>query len=92
MSDRFVPEDVIRERFERLVDLQNRISEERNKECLGQEFEVLSEGPSKKRPEVATTRSRTGKLVHVEGLFPAGTFLQARVESAGQHHLVGVSV
>ena len=92
MTDRFVPEDVIRERFDRLVELQNRISHERNIECIGQVFEVLSEGPSKKRPDVATTRTRTGKLVHVEGLFPAGTFLTARVESAGRHHLVGVPV
>ncbi len=92
MSDRFVPQDVISTRFNRLVDVQNRISAEKNAELVGAEVEVLSEGPSKKNPEVATTRTRTGKLVHVPGLLEAGTFLVARIESAAMHHLNGVPV
>ncbi len=89
MTDRFVSDDVIQKRFQRLVETQNRISHERNLEMVGSTAEVLSEGPSKKRPEVATTRTRTGKLVHVDGHHPAGTFFDAHITDAGQHHLLG---
>ncbi|MGB7860951.1 MAG: tRNA (N6-isopentenyl adenosine(37)-C2)-methylthiotransferase MiaB [Acidimicrobiia bacterium] len=89
MSDRFIDPEVIQERFSRLVEAQNRISLERNTELVGQRMSVLSEGPSKKRPEVATTRTRTGKLVHVDGLHQAGTFIDVEIDSAAQHHLLG---
>jgi tRNA-2-methylthio-N6-dimethylallyladenosine synthase len=92
MVDRFVPEEVIQERFSRLVDLQNRISLERNQEMVGQRVEVLGEGPSRKRPEVATTRTRGGKVVHVTGEIPSGTFLDVEIEDAAAHHLVGRAV
>jgi tRNA A37 methylthiotransferase MiaB len=54
--------------------------------------EVLSEGPSRKRPEVATTRTRGGKVVHVTGEIPSGTFLDVEIEDAAPHHLVGRAV
>ena len=92
MTDRFVPEDVIQERFHALMETQNRISGERNAEMVGSTVEVLSEGPSKKKAEVATTRTRTGKLVHVDGRHPPGSFLDVRVVSAAMHHLVGTPV
>jgi hypothetical protein len=41
---------------------------------------------------VATTRTRTGKLVHVEGHYAAGTFFDAHIVSAAQHHLLGSPV
>ena len=88
----FVPDDVIRERFGRLMVTQNRITQELNDQFVGSTVEVLSEGPSKKRPEVATTRTRTGKLVHVKGEYASGTFFEAHVVSASQHHLVGTAV
>jgi tRNA-2-methylthio-N6-dimethylallyladenosine synthase len=92
MADRFVPDEVIQERFNRLVETQNRISGERNAEMVGATVEVLSEGPSKKNAEVATTRTRTGKVVHVDGRHPSGSFLDVRVESAALHHLLGTPV
>ncbi|MDX1469175.1 MAG: tRNA (N6-isopentenyl adenosine(37)-C2)-methylthiotransferase MiaB, partial [Acidimicrobiia bacterium] len=88
-TDDFVPQEAIQERFARLVEVQNRISHELNCELVGSAVEVLSEGPSKKNPEVATTRTRTGKVVHVAGEYPAGTFLDVVVEEAALHHLVG---
>ena len=57
MTDQFVPAEVIQERFGRLVEVQNRISEELNRKMVGSRMSVLSEGPSKKRSDVATTRS-----------------------------------
>ena len=89
MCDQFVPDEVIQERFQRLVETQNRISHERNREMVGSTVEVLTEGPSKKRDDVATTRTRTGKLVHVEGGYPSGTFLDVEIVEAAQHHLIG---
>jgi len=92
LSDEFVPDDVIRDRFARLVEIQNRISGEKNAELLDTTVEVLSEGPSRKIPEIATTRTRTGKVVHVPGEHPAGTFLRVAIDAAHQHHLVGSPV
>ncbi len=88
-TEDFVPDDVIQSRFSRLVEVQNRISHERNTEMVGLRVEVLTEGPSKKDPDVATTRTRTGKLVHVRGDHAPGSFLDVTIESAAQHHLVG---
>ena len=90
--DEFVPVEVIQERFGRLIEIQNRISAERNLETVGQIVEVLSEGPSKKKAAVATTRTRTGKLVHVDGQHPSGEFLNVEIISAHPHHLVGTPI
>jgi tRNA-2-methylthio-N6-dimethylallyladenosine synthase len=92
MADLFVPAEVIQARFNRLVETQNRISGERNAEMLGATVEVLSEGPSKKNADMATTRTRTGKVVHVGGRHPSGSFLDVKVESAAMHHLLGSPV
>ncbi len=89
MVDDFVDEDVIQDRFARLIEVQNEISLELNAPLVGSSVEVLSEGPSRKRPDVATTRTRTGKVVSVAGVHPAGTFLDAVIESAGHHSLIG---
>lgn len=92
MTEHFVPQGVIQERFNRLAETQNRISGQRNAEMLGSTVEVLSEGPSRKDPEVATTRTRTGKVVHVPGRHASGAFLDVVIESAAMHHLVGAPV
>jgi tRNA-2-methylthio-N6-dimethylallyladenosine synthase len=83
---------VIKERFSRLTEVQNRISGEKNADLVGSTVEVLSEGPSRKASNVATTRTRTGKVVHVPGAHPGGSFLQVTVETAHRHHLVGRAV
>ncbi len=88
----FVIPEVASERFGRLVELQGRISLERNRAEVGKRVELLSEGPSRKNPVFATTRSRGGKVVHVAGDYPAGTFLHADLTEAAPHHLVGVAV
>ncbi len=89
LEDLFVDQAEVRDRFQRLVDLQNRISLESNEAEVGRRLEVLAEGPSKKDPTVATTRSRGGKVVHVAGDYPAGTFFEVEVTGAGPHHLLG---
>ncbi len=89
MKDRFVEPGVLKQRFGRLVELQNRISEERNAEMVGRRLEVLVEGPSRKDPEVVKSRTRGGKIVHLGGRYPPGTFLEADITVARRHHLLG---
>jgi tRNA-2-methylthio-N6-dimethylallyladenosine synthase len=85
--DHQVPADVVRERFERLVTKQNQITFERNQAEVGLRREVLVEGPSRKDPSVATTRTRGNRIAHVAGTWAPGTFLDVRVTRAAPHHL-----
>ncbi len=85
-----VPADVVQERFDRLVELQNRITLENNELRVGRVEEVMVEGPSKRDPEVATTRSRGNRIVHVPGRFDAGNTFHAEIRRAAPHYLEGV--
>lgn len=58
-----VPEPVKRERIQRLIELQNAISLERNLPYRGQVVEVLVEGASEKDPSRLSGRTRTNKVV-----------------------------
>ena len=89
MTDRFVPTEVARERFGRLVELQTGIGAVRNQRHLGQRMEVMVEGPSKRNPLVATTRTRGNKVLHVDGEFAPGRLMDVVVERAMAHYLVG---
>ncbi|HKN49752.1 MAG TPA: radical SAM protein, partial [Actinomycetota bacterium] len=87
-----VPKPVVQERFDRLLAAQERISLQRNRDQVGAELEVLVEGPSRKEPGKATTRTRTNKLVHVPNPGDAlreGTFARVRITAAAPHHLEG---
>ena len=92
MTQEFVADEVIKERFARLVEVQDRISHRRNQDLVGRRVEVLSEGPSKRDTGVATTRTRTGKLVHVEGSHPSGAFFDVDLVASKPHHLLGRAV
>ena len=82
-----VPKDTVQGRFERLVELQERISLERMRELEGETVEVLVEGVGRKGN--VQGRTRTNKIVHLDGEFGSGTFLDTRIVSAHPHHLVG---
>jgi len=62
-----VPEDIKKERFERLLEVQNKISREINEKLLGEEVEVLVEGVSKTNKDVYSGRTRTNKIVNFKG-------------------------
>ena len=51
-----VPEEIKRERIERLVEVVQRIAQERNHERIGRVEEVLVEGPSRTDPSVLRGR------------------------------------
>jgi len=85
--DSQVPKEVVQERFDRLVALQDRISEEKNRAMVGRVVEVLIEGDGRKGN--LKGRTRTNKLIHVEGEMPPGTFVDAVVTEAHPHFLSG---
>jgi tRNA-2-methylthio-N6-dimethylallyladenosine synthase len=86
-----VPPEVVRDRFGRLVELQERISLERNRQLLGSEVELLVEtATSKTDPTRASGRTRTNKLVHfpaADGTTP-GDLVTVQVTHAAPHHLL----
>ena len=87
-----VPPGVVQERFDRLVELQNAITYERNQARVGMIERVLAEGPSRRNPEVATTRSEGNRIVHVAGVYEPGRFLDLEVTRAAPHYLEGTLV
>ena len=62
-----VDEAVKKERFARMLDVQNRISNEKNAEYVGKTERVLVEGRSKTDPEMLTGRNEKNRLVHFKG-------------------------
>jgi tRNA-2-methylthio-N6-dimethylallyladenosine synthase len=84
-----LPKEVVQERFERLIALQERISFDRNKTCVGRREEVLVEGASKKDPGKMTGRTRTNRLVHFPGEVEEGSLCSVEIVSAHPHHLEG---
>src|SRR5690606_14248871 len=58
---------VKKERLQRLIELQEKISLEKNQEEIGRIHEVLVEGPSRKDPNALQGRTRTDKRVVFDG-------------------------
>jgi tRNA-2-methylthio-N6-dimethylallyladenosine synthase len=95
MTDEFVPDEVVAERFERLRVVVERSALERYRARIGSTEEVLVEGPSKRDPTTITGRTTQGKLVHFRpddaaGAGPRiGSFADVEVTTAAPHHLTG---
>jgi tRNA-2-methylthio-N6-dimethylallyladenosine synthase len=84
-----VPKEVVQERFDRLVALQQAISLEKAREQIGAEVEVLVEGAGPRRSSTQS-RTRTNRIVHLaEPSLDPGTFVTARITDAAAHHLSG---
>src|SRR5690606_5034005 len=62
-----VPVEVKKQRLYRLNELLASISRKKNEAMVGQEVEVLFESVSKNNEKVLSGRTRSNKLVHVEG-------------------------
>jgi tRNA-2-methylthio-N6-dimethylallyladenosine synthase len=93
MTDRFVPPDVVGDRFDRLRAVVERSALDRHRARIGRTEEVLVEGPSRRDGAVLTGRTRQGKPVHFapgDGSAPAtGSFAEVTVTGAAPHHLTG---
>ncbi len=88
-----VPETVMKERFNRLLEVQNQISYEINTAYIGKCVEVLTEGQSRTNEDKYTGRTESNKIVNFScpaDTVPApGTFVQVRVEHAQTWSLEG---
>jgi tRNA-2-methylthio-N6-dimethylallyladenosine synthase len=82
-----VPKGIVQERFDRLVELQEGISLQRNRAYQGREVEVLVEGPGRKRG--VQGRTRTNKVVNFEGDHRPGEFVTSLITGIHPHHLTG---
>jgi tRNA-2-methylthio-N6-dimethylallyladenosine synthase len=92
MTDEFVPDDVIAERFERLRVVVERSALLRHQARVGGTEEVMVEGPSKRDPSVISGRTRQNKLVHFSPVGPppaAGAYATVTITAAAPHHLRG---
>jgi tRNA-2-methylthio-N6-dimethylallyladenosine synthase len=91
LTDRFVPPDVVAERYDRLRVVIERSTAAKHRARVGRREEAIVEGPSKKDPSLTTARTEHNKLVHFatsERLRP-GTFVDVQIVEAGAHHLLG---
>ncbi|HVX21614.1 MAG TPA: tRNA (N6-isopentenyl adenosine(37)-C2)-methylthiotransferase MiaB [Acidimicrobiales bacterium] len=92
MEDRYVPADVVADRFDRLRAVVERSGLLRYQARVGRTEEVLVEGPSRRDPTVCSGRTRQGKLVHFRppgGGVAVGAFADVEVTGAAPHHLTG---
>ena len=92
-----IPKAVVQERYERLIELQERITLEENQSRIGREVEVLvtaDEGRKDAATARMTGRARDGRLVHFAPtgeyaeLIRPGDVITTRITAAAPHHLL----
>jgi tRNA-2-methylthio-N6-dimethylallyladenosine synthase len=88
MTDQ-VPEDVKRDRMERLVDVVQRVASTRNAARVGLVEEVLVEGPSRTDPTLLRGRTRRNTTVNFTGGSQPGDLVPVVIESATSTTLRG---
>ena len=87
--DEQIPDDVKRERIERLVDVTQRIGAERNVARVGLVEEVLVEGPSRTEPELLRGRTRRNTTVNFIGGAEPGELVPVTIEGTTSTTLRG---
>jgi tRNA-2-methylthio-N6-dimethylallyladenosine synthase len=88
MADQ-VPDELKRERIERLVEVVQRVAAERNAARVGRVEEVLVEGPSRTEPTLLRGRTRRNTTVNFAGSAVAGELVDVRIERATSTTLGG---
>ena len=85
-----IPEDVKHARFNRLVEVINRISAEKNAEYVGRTETVLVEGPGKTGGKIFSGRTESFKLVNFRGTPDmTGKLVKVRITESNTFSLVG---
>jgi tRNA-2-methylthio-N6-dimethylallyladenosine synthase len=84
-----VPDEVKRERIERLVELVQRVAAERNAARVGGVEEVLVEGPSRTDPSLLRGRTRRNTTVNFVGEAHAGHLVDVEITSSTSTTLGG---
>jgi tRNA-2-methylthio-N6-dimethylallyladenosine synthase len=90
--DEQVPDEVKRERIERLVDVVQRRAAERNAARIGLVEEVLVEGPSRTEPELLRGRTRRNTTVNFAGEAAPGELVPVQIASATSTTLAGAQL
>ncbi|GGG69386.1 tRNA (N6-isopentenyl adenosine(37)-C2)-methylthiotransferase MiaB [Corynebacterium pelargi] len=92
-----IPKEVVQERYERLLALQERISLEENQKLLGSEVELLVQadgGRKNNRTHRVSGRARDGRLVHfspsgdTDGEIRPGDVVTVEITDAKPHFLI----
>jgi tRNA-2-methylthio-N6-dimethylallyladenosine synthase len=87
-----IPDEVKRDRIERLVELVQRLAAERNAERIGHVEQVLVEGPSRTDPAYLRGRTRRNTTVNFLGDAAPGDFVDVRIERATSTTLAGAQI
>lgn len=91
MADQ-IPQDVKRERIERLIEVVQRVAEARNQERIGRVEEVLVEGPSRTDASLLRGRTRRNTTVNFAGTASAGELAPVTIEAATSTTLKGTQL
>jgi tRNA-2-methylthio-N6-dimethylallyladenosine synthase len=84
-----VPEEVKRDRIERLIDVVQRVAHERNLRRVGRVEQVLVEGPSRTDPSLLRGRTRRNTTVNFAGTAAPGELVDVAIEGATSTTLGG---
>jgi len=84
-----IPDEVKRDRIERLVEVVQRSAAERNAARVGRVEEVLVEGPSRTDPSLLRGRTRRNVTVNFSGEANAGDLVDVLIERATSTTLAG---
>ncbi len=85
-----IPEEVKRERIERLVEVVQRVAARRNADRVGRSEEVLVEGTSRTDSALLRGRTRRNTTVNFSGTAAPGELADVRIEAASSTTLRGV--
>ncbi len=87
-----IPDELKRERIERLVEVVQRVAAERNAERVGMVEGVLVEGPSRTEPELLRGRTRRNTTVNFAGEAAPGELVSVAITSATSTTLAGAQL
>jgi tRNA-2-methylthio-N6-dimethylallyladenosine synthase len=87
LGDSVAPEERLR-RLHVLQALQEEHSQEWLAQMVGRSETLMIEGPSKSDPTRSSGRSGNNRMVHVDGLYPPGTFVEVEIIEAFKHSLL----
>ena len=88
-----VPEDIKIRRLNELIALQNELSAESNQRCIGQEYEILVEGVSKRSKDQLFGRTEQNKVVVFDrGTHRPGEYVRVSITESSSATLKGKEI
>jgi len=86
-----VPEEIKVARLSEIIELQNKLSAESNKRCIGKVYEVLVEGVSKRSREQLFGRTEQNRVVVFDrGNHKIGDFVNVKITESSSATLKGI--